>query len=87
MYRARFYVRYLLVHTVYPLLMLTNSLRKMLAGMAQMTSVNDVAVNFATCASIVSDAAAKGCKIVFFPECVLEESSSTSAHAFALSLQ
>ena len=43
--------------------------RKVLAGLVQMTSVNDAATNFAACASMVSDAVAKGCKIVFFPEC------------------
>jgi predicted amidohydrolase len=33
-----------------------------------MRSVNDVAINAATCASLVKKAASLGCKIIFFPE-------------------
>lgn len=43
--------------------------RRALAGLVQMTSVNDAAVNFATCKRLTREATAKGCKIVFFPEC------------------
>jgi len=34
-----------------------------------MTSVNDVATNFAACQRLVQEAVAAGCKMVFFPEC------------------
>ena len=44
------------------------TLRRVVAGMVQMTSVNDVGANFARCSSLVSEAASKGCKIVFLPE-------------------
>jgi len=40
-----------------------------LAAVVQMTSVNDAALNFAVCASLVRQAKEKGCQIVFFPEC------------------
>ena len=43
--------------------------RKSLAGLVQMTAVNDREANFATCSALVADAAAKGCTIVFLPEC------------------
>jgi predicted amidohydrolase len=43
--------------------------QRCLAGLVQMRSVNDVAKNFATCRNLVGEATAKGCKIVFFPEC------------------
>jgi predicted amidohydrolase len=34
-----------------------------------MTSVNDLDVNFNTCEKLVREAAQKGCKMIFFPEC------------------
>ena len=34
-----------------------------------MRSVNNVGVNFASCTALVRQAKAKGCKIVFLPEC------------------
>ena len=43
--------------------------RKVLAGLVQMTSVNDVAVNFRSCSQLVADAVGRGCEIIFFPEC------------------
>ena len=43
--------------------------RKVRAGLVQMTSVSDVAANFRTCSQLAADAVAKGCEIVFFPEC------------------
>lgn len=42
--------------------------RRVRAGLVQMTAVNDKAANFATCAALVSEAVAKGCKVVFLPE-------------------
>ena len=45
------------------------SSRRCLAGLVQMTSVNDAAANFATCVRLTKEAARAGCKIVFFPEC------------------
>ena len=42
--------------------------RKCLAGLVQMRAVNDVAANFVSCASLVADAARRGCRIVFLPE-------------------
>ena len=43
--------------------------RRCLAGLVQMRSVNDVAANFASAASLVREAVDSGCRIVFFPEC------------------
>ena len=42
--------------------------RRALAGLVQMRSCNDKAANFGTCARLVREAAAAGCKIVFLPE-------------------
>jgi len=43
--------------------------RRCVAGLVQMTSVNDAAKNFATCKKLTQEAVRKGCSIVFFPEC------------------
>ncbi|KAL9226993.1 hypothetical protein vseg_002743 [Gypsophila vaccaria] len=45
--------------------MSANSVR---VAVAQMTSVNDVATNFATCSRLVKEAAAAGAKLLAFPE-------------------
>ncbi|GAB2222765.1 hypothetical protein Droror1_Dr00016890 [Drosera rotundifolia] len=37
-------------------------------AVAQMTSINDLAANFATCSRLVKEAAAAGAKMLFFPE-------------------
>ncbi|GMN51209.1 hypothetical protein TIFTF001_020366 [Ficus carica] len=42
-----------------------NSVR---AAAAQMTSVNDIAANFATCSRLVKEAASAGAKLICFPE-------------------
>ncbi|GFY84609.1 nitrilase/cyanide hydratase and apolipoprotein N-acyltransferase family protein [Actinidia rufa] len=44
---------------------MANSVR---VAAAQMTSVNDLAANFATCSRLVKDAAAAGAKLLCFPE-------------------
>ena len=43
--------------------------RRCVAGLVQMTAVNDVGANFAACSKLVEEACAKGCAIIFFPEC------------------
>ena len=43
--------------------------RRCIAGLVQMTSINDTAANFATCKKLTQEAVRKGCQIVFFPEC------------------
>ena len=43
--------------------------RRCLAGLVQMCSVNDVRQNLAAASTLVGEAASKGCKIVFLPEC------------------
>ncbi|KAK9913343.1 hypothetical protein M0R45_037161 [Rubus argutus] len=45
--------------------MAANSLR---VAAAQMTSINDLAANFATCSRLVKEAAAGGAKLICFPE-------------------
>ncbi|PQQ17422.1 nitrilase-like protein 2 isoform X2 [Prunus yedoensis var. nudiflora] len=45
--------------------MAANSLR---VAAAQMTSINDLAANFATCSRLVKEAAAAGAKLICFPE-------------------
>ena len=42
--------------------------RRALAGLVQMTAVSDKAANFGTCARLVREAVAAGCRIVFLPE-------------------
>ncbi|KAI5318742.1 hypothetical protein L3X38_038450 [Prunus dulcis] len=46
-------------------LLIANSLR---VAAAQMTSINDLAANFATCSRLVKEAAAAGAKLICFPE-------------------
>ena len=43
--------------------------RRCVAGLVQMTAVNDVGANFAACSKLVEEACAKSAQIVFFPEC------------------
>lgn len=43
--------------------------RRCLAGLVQMCSVNDISQNLASASALVREAASKGCKIVFLPEC------------------
>ncbi|MED6184964.1 Deaminated glutathione amidase, chloroplastic/cytosolic [Stylosanthes scabra] len=45
--------------------MLSNSVR---VAAAQMTSINDLASNFATCSRLVKEAASAGAKLLCFPE-------------------
>ena len=40
-----------------------------LCGLVQMRAVNSIAANLASCSKLVAEAAHKGCKIVFLPEC------------------
>ena len=48
---------------------MASSSRRCLAGLVQMCSVNDVAQNLASASKLVHEAAGKGCRIVFLPEC------------------
>lgn len=50
--------------------------RAVMAGLVQMTSVNDLGANFKTCARLVKQAKQIGCNIVFFPECASLSASS-----------
>ena len=43
--------------------------RRCLAGLVQMTSINDAAANFGLCKKLTDEAVQKGCRLVFFPEC------------------
>ena len=43
--------------------------RRCVAGLVQMTAVNDVGANFAACSKLTEEACAKGALIIFFPEC------------------
>ncbi|KAM1819555.1 hypothetical protein ACFX11_001211 [Malus domestica] len=45
--------------------MATSSIR---VAAAQMTSINELAANFATCSRLVKEAAAGGAKLICFPE-------------------
>ncbi|XP_057981826.1 deaminated glutathione amidase, chloroplastic/cytosolic [Malania oleifera] len=60
-----FHIESLAVHPVAGESAMANSVR---VAAAQMTSVNDLAANFATCSRLVKEAASAGAKLLCFPE-------------------
>ncbi|KAA8534305.1 hypothetical protein F0562_031868 [Nyssa sinensis] len=61
--KSRF--KFLPVHAVASESTMANSIR---VAAAQMTSINDLAANFATCSRLVKEAASAGAKLLCFPE-------------------